>query len=43
MPDYVFREYQATAPADLELFRKWMNLHQHIVANVSLTVPCSAG
>ena len=39
MPDYVFREYQATAPADLELFRKWMNLHQHIVANVSLKVP----
>jgi cytochrome c oxidase subunit 3 len=39
MPDYVFREYQATAPGDLELFRKWMNLHQHIVANVSLTVP----
>ena len=39
MADYVFREYQATAPADLELFRKWMNLHQHIVANVSLTVP----
>jgi cytochrome c oxidase subunit 3 len=39
MPDYVFREYQDTAPADLELYRKWMNLHQHIVANVSLTVP----
>ncbi len=38
MPDYVFKEYQQTAPADLELFRKWMNLHQHIVANVSLKV-----
>ncbi len=39
MADYVFREYQVTAPADLELYRQWMNLHQHIVANVSLSVP----
>lgn len=39
MADYVFKEYQATAPADVELYRQWMNLHQHIVANVSLSVP----
>ena len=39
MESYVYKEYQDTAPADLELFREWMNLHQHIVANVSLTVP----
>ena len=38
MPDYVFKEYQATASADIALFREWMNLHQHIVANVSLDV-----
>lgn len=39
MADYVFKEYQATAPADLQLYRDWMNLHQHIVANVSLKIP----
>lgn len=32
-----FKEFQATAPADAELYSRWMNLHQHIVANVSLT------
>lgn len=36
MPEYVFKEYQATAPADLKLYDEWMNLHQHVVANVSL-------
>jgi cytochrome c oxidase subunit 3 len=39
MADYVFKEYQDTAPADLQLYRDWMNLHQHIVANVSLKIP----
>jgi cytochrome c oxidase subunit 3 len=39
MPAYVFKEYQQTAPADLELYNQWMNLHRHIVANVSLSVP----
>lgn len=39
MAAYVYKEYETTAPADLELFREWMNLHQHIVANVSLKVP----
>ena len=32
-----FKEYQATAAADSELFGEWMDLRQHIVANVSLT------
>jgi len=32
-----FKKYQATAPMDAELYAKWMDLHQHIVANVSLT------
>ena len=35
----LFQDFQRTAPKDAELFREWMNLHQHIVANVSLTVP----
>jgi len=39
MESYVYKEYQETASADLELYREWMNLHQHIVANVSLSVP----
>ena len=32
-----FAEYQVTAEADAQLFSEWINLHQHIVANVSLT------
>ena len=34
-----FKALQESAPADVELFSKWMNLHQHIVANVSLAIP----
>lgn len=34
-----FQEYQDSALADVELFREWLNLHQHIVANVSMTQP----
>lgn len=32
-----FKEYQESAAADSELYGKWLDLHQHIVANVSLT------
>ncbi len=33
-----------SAPIDVELYAKWSNLHQHNVANVSLTeVPAAAG
>ena len=35
----LFNDFQKTAPSDAELYREWMNLHQHIVANVSLAVP----
>ncbi|MFN9718859.1 MAG: heme-copper oxidase subunit III [Planctomycetota bacterium] len=35
----LFKEYQKSATVDVDLYRKWMNLHQHIVANVSLTQP----
>ncbi len=34
-----FKALQESAPADAELYGKWMNLHQHIVANVSLALP----
>ncbi len=35
---------KAKAAADVELYSKWSNLHQHNVANVSLTeVPAAAG
>ncbi len=34
-----FAALQESAPVDAELFKQWMNLHQHIVANVSLKVP----
>ena len=34
-----FNALKESAPVDAELFRQWMNLHQHIVANVSLKVP----
>ena len=34
-----FNALKESAPVDAELFRQWMNLHQHIVANVSLNVP----
>jgi cytochrome c oxidase subunit III len=34
-----FKTYQESAPGDAALFREWLNLHQHIVANVSLSQP----
>lgn len=34
-----FNSLKESAASDAELFRQWMNLHQHIVANVSLTLP----
>ena len=34
-----FAALKESAPVDAELFKEWMNLHQHIVANVSLKVP----
>lgn len=34
-----FAALKESAPVDVELFKQWMNLHQHIVANVSLKVP----
>ena len=34
-----FDALKESAPVDAELFKEWMNLHQHIVANVSLKVP----
>jgi cytochrome c oxidase subunit 3 len=37
--DDVFAEFQKDAEVDVELYRQWMNLHQHVVANVSLSVP----
>ncbi len=33
-----FNALKESAPIDTELYSKWMNLHQHIVANVSLKV-----
>ena len=33
-----FNDLKQTAPVDVELFKQWMNLHQHIVANISLKV-----
>jgi cytochrome c oxidase subunit 3 len=35
----LFKDYQRTAPVDVELYKEWMKLHQHIVANVSLSQP----
>ena len=38
------QELRDAANVDIELFSKWQNLHQHIVANVSLTaVPVAVG
>lgn len=34
-----FAALKESAPIDAELFKQWMILHQHIVANVSLKVP----
>ena len=34
-----FAVYQESAEIDLKLYREWMNLHQHVVANVSLAEP----
>lgn len=34
-----FKALQESAPADAELYSKWMNLHQHIVAETSLALP----
>lgn len=34
-----FAALKESAPVDAELYKQWMNLHQHIVANVSLKVP----
>ena len=36
-----FKALQETAPVDAELYSKWMNLHQHIVADVSLAIPAT--
>jgi cytochrome c oxidase subunit 3 len=36
-----FKALQESAPADAELYSRWMNLHQHIVAEASLTVPAT--
>jgi len=37
-------ELKASATADVKLFRQWQNLHQHIVADVSLVeVPVASG
>lgn len=38
-----FAEYQTSAAADYALFLKWQNLHDHVVANVSLDWPTSSG
>lgn len=34
-----FKLFQDRAPIDAKLYSEWLNLHQHRVANVSLTVP----
>ncbi|MEZ6124937.1 MAG: cytochrome c oxidase subunit 3 [Planctomycetaceae bacterium] len=35
---------QATASSDVRLYERWLNLHQHVVANASMTaVPRAAG
>ena len=39
MTDAEFKGYQESAAADYELFQKWMNLEQHVVADVSLAQP----
>ena len=39
MSEETFNALKESAPVDVELFRQWMNLHQHIVANVSLKGP----
>jgi len=39
--DGTFKALQESAPSDAELFSKWMNLHQHIVANASLAIPAT--
>jgi len=36
LTDSEFKRYQEASVADYELFQKWMNLKQHIVADVSL-------
>ena len=36
-----FNALKESAPVDAELYSKWMNLHQHIVANVSLKFPAT--
>lgn len=36
-----FKALQATAPMDADLYSKWMDLHQHIVADVSLKIPAT--
>lgn len=36
-----FKALQETAPVDADLYSKWMNLHQHIVADVSLAIPAT--
>jgi cytochrome c oxidase subunit 3 len=36
-----FNALKESAPMDAELYSKWMNLHQHIVANVSLKIPAT--
>ena len=33
-----FNDLKQTAPVDVELFKQWMNLHQHIVADISLKI-----
>jgi cytochrome c oxidase subunit 3 len=33
------QELRATAAADVRLFKEWMDLHQHVVANLSLSQP----
>ena len=39
--DSTFAALQESAPVDSELYNKWMNLHQHIVANTSLDFPAT--
>lgn len=34
-----FKLFQDRAPVDAKLYSEWLNLHQHVVANVSLSVP----
>ncbi|MBC7966350.1 MAG: cytochrome c oxidase subunit 3 [Fuerstia sp.] len=34
-----FAALKESAPVDVDLFKQWMNLHQHIVANVARKIP----